>query len=203
MPNPVLADDVIINKAKNVVQKISADGSTFMIGGLEVALYMIKDGQDKVIDKNLKYQAIMLFLTDGQPNVGCSWPPQIVGTVSDIFYIHTEETNTDIIICILFQVTQLNLKHDNVPIFSLSFGEGADKSFLRQLSLKNFGFSRHIYEASDASLQLQSFYKQISSPLLTDIMFKYESDVTEVTRCHFPIYFKGKELIVAGRSKGI
>ncbi|XP_018570352.1 inter-alpha-trypsin inhibitor heavy chain H3 isoform X2 [Anoplophora glabripennis] len=153
-------------------------GTTFMIGGLEVALYMVKDGQDKVTDKSSKYQPIMVFLTDGYPNIGC-------GSTSEITRI----------------VTQLNMKNNNVPIFSLSFGERADKSFLRELSLKNFGFSRHIYEASDASLQLQSFYKQISSPLLSDIRFKYESDVTEVTRSHFPIYFKGGELVVSGQCR--
>ncbi|XP_018579737.1 inter-alpha-trypsin inhibitor heavy chain H3-like isoform X2 [Anoplophora glabripennis] len=179
LPSPLLADEVTIGKAKNVVRRMPGQGSTFMIGGLEVALYMIKIGQEKIIDKSSKYQPIMVFLTDGQPNIGC-------GSTDRITHM----------------VTKLNLRHNNVPIFSLSFGEGADKSFLRELSLKNFGFSRHIYEASDASLQLQSFYKQISSPLLTDIKFKYESDVTEVTRSHFPIYFRGGELVVSGKCKG-
>lgn len=78
-------DDVIINKAKNVVQKMPAEGSTFMIGGLEMALYMIKVGQDKIIDKSLKYQPIMIFLTDGQPNIGYSSPPEIVQTVCNFF----------------------------------------------------------------------------------------------------------------------
>lgn len=95
-------------------------------------------------------------------------------------------------------MTHLNVK-DKVPIFSLSFGNYADKDFLRKLSLKNLGFSRHIYEAADASLQLQEFYKQISSPLLHDIKFKYDAEVEEVTRSWFPIYFRGSELVVAGR----
>lgn len=98
-------------------------------------------------------------------------------------------------------MTNLNAK-DRVPIFSLSFGNDADKEFLRKLSLKNLGFSRHIYEAADASLQLQEFYKQISSPLLNDINFKYDAEVEEVTRTWFPIYFRGSELVVAGRCTG-
>ncbi|KAJ8981375.1 hypothetical protein NQ317_000242 [Molorchus minor] len=57
----------------------------------------------------------------------------------------------------------------------------------------------HIYEAADASLQLQAFYKQISSPLLSDVEFKYSPDAKDITKSRFPIYFGGAELIVSGR----
>lgn len=59
------------------------------------------------------------------------------------------------------------------PIYSLGFGEGADNDFLKKLSLNNTGFARVIYEASDASLQLRNFYKEISSPVLSNVTFKY------------------------------
>lgn len=59
------------------------------------------------------------------------------------------------------------------PIYSLGFGEGADIDFLKKLSLNNSGFARVIYEASDASLQLRNFYKEISSPVLSNVTFKY------------------------------
>lgn len=59
------------------------------------------------------------------------------------------------------------------PIFSLGFGEGADIDFLKKLSLNNAGFARVIYEASDATLQLRNFYKEISSPVLSNVTFKY------------------------------
>lgn len=64
--------------------------------------------------------------------------------------------------------------------------------------MKNLGFARHIYEAADASLQLQEFYKQISSPLLSDVHFKYVNGASKLTKQIFPIYFKGSELVVAG-----
>ncbi|KAJ8947476.1 hypothetical protein NQ318_009779, partial [Aromia moschata] len=100
-------------------------------------------------------------------------------------------------------VTKLNTNCNKVPIFSLSFGKRAEKTLLqlRKLSLKNRGFSRHIYEAADASLQIEEFYKQISSPLLNNICFLYWSEVEEVTRRCFPIYFRGSELVVSGRYK--
>ncbi|XP_018575187.2 inter-alpha-trypsin inhibitor heavy chain H3-like [Anoplophora glabripennis] len=175
LSDPHLVSEDIIKKAKEVVQSIRANGCTFMIGGLETALYLVKTGQQKNKDKDQKLQPIIVFLTDGEPNVGVYWTEEIVELV-----------------------THLNTK-DKVPIFSLSFGDGADKDFLRKLSLKNLGFSRHIYEAADASLQLQDFYKQISSPLLHDIKFKYDAEVAEVTRTWFPVYFRGSELVVAGR----
>ncbi|XP_018575267.1 inter-alpha-trypsin inhibitor heavy chain H4-like isoform X2 [Anoplophora glabripennis] len=175
LADPHLASDDIIKNAKEIVQNIKINGFTFMIGGLETALYLVKMGQQKDKVKDRKLQPIIVFLTDGQPNVGI------------------ESTNQ-----IIELVTHLNAK-DKVPIFSLSFGDGTDEDFLRKLSLKNLGFSRHIYEANDASLQLQDFYKQISSPLLYDINFKYDSEVAEVTKTQFPIYFRGSELVVAGR----
>ncbi|XP_023311741.1 inter-alpha-trypsin inhibitor heavy chain H3-like [Anoplophora glabripennis] len=175
LADPRLVSDDIIKKAKEVVQNIAATGSTFMIGGLETALYLVKRGQQKNKDGDQRLQPIIVFLTDGQPNVG----------------IRSTEHITEL-------VTRLNVDI-KAPIFSLSFGNNADKDFLRKLSLKNLGFSRHIYEAADASLQLQEFYKQISSPLLHDIKFKYDAEVAEITRTWFPIYFRGSELVVAGK----
>ena len=48
-------------------------------------------------------------------------------------------------------------------IFTLSFGRNADFSMLKLLSLQNHAFSRKIYIAADASLQLEGFYKEVSS----------------------------------------
>lgn len=84
------------------------------------------------------------------------------------------------------------------PIFSLSFGDGADRKFLEKISLKNLGFARHIYEGADASLQLQKFYKQISSPLLSNVSFNYVGNVTDVTKRQFPILFRGSEIVITG-----
>lgn len=86
-----------------------------------------------------------------------------------------------------------------IPIFSLSFGVGADQSFLRKLSLQNYAFSRHIYEGADASIQLENFYKRVSSPLLKNVHFKYTQDVEELTKTQFPIFFRGDEYVVTGK----
>ena len=47
--------------------------------------------------------------------------------------------------------------------------------FLRKLSYGNAGFARSIYEASDAAIQLSNFYKEVASPLLSNVTFTYLS----------------------------
>ncbi|XP_072393627.1 inter-alpha-trypsin inhibitor heavy chain H4-like isoform X1 [Diabrotica undecimpunctata] len=179
MPGPLPASQPNIAKAKKLVSNMIATGGTYMIGGLETGLYLIKSEMERSVGTDNKRQPIVIFLTDGQPNIG--------------LYSTAEITK---------QVTHLNSDGINVPIFSLSFGQGADKAFLRKLSLENSGFSRHIYDASDAALQLHDFYKIISSPLMTNINFKYDTEAKELTKIHYPIYFRGNEIAIAGKYTG-
>ncbi|KAJ3655079.1 hypothetical protein Zmor_014221 [Zophobas morio] len=163
-----------IENVKNIVKDKSDMGLTNIIAGLEIGLFLIKRTQEHTPNK---YQPLLIFLTDGLPNVG--------------MHSGDEITNT---------VTKLNSGTTRAPIFSLSFGSGADKNFLQKLSSQNLGFSRHIYEAADASLQLQDFYNTISSPLMSNITFKYVDSVSDVTNVRYPILFKGSELVVAGKT---
>ncbi|KAF2887915.1 hypothetical protein ILUMI_18258, partial [Ignelater luminosus] len=120
-------------------------------------------------------QPILVFLTDGEPTDGLRSAKEI--------------TN---------KITEFNAEQGKSPLFALSFGRGADKSFLQMLAIRNSGFAKHIYKASDAALQLQNFYRQISSPLLANVNFKYEPSVTSLTKTEFPIHFGGSELVVCG-----
>ncbi|KAK9890512.1 hypothetical protein WA026_010588 [Henosepilachna vigintioctopunctata] len=170
LPGSFEANSENIKKAKNVVQKLEATGGTNIFSALEIALNLLKDNKNK--DTR---QPIIMFLTDGDPTSG--------------------ETNTKTIVS---KITEKN--SGKIPIFSLSFGDGADRSFLEKLSLRNQAFARHIYEGADAALQLESFYKYISSPLLNKVAFKYVTErVSQVTKTNFPIFFDGSELVVAGR----
>lgn len=169
IPAPYTASEENIKKAEGVVDQLKAYGGTDIDSALKTGLQIVKKNHE---DK--KHQPIIVFLTDGEATVGITDTDKITRTVSEL---NTGKT----------------------PIFSLSFGDGADREFLQKISLKNQGFARHIYEAADASLQLQEFYKQISSPLLSNVTFKYASNVTELTRTEFPILFHGRELVVSGQ----
>ncbi|KAJ8965893.1 hypothetical protein NQ317_005461 [Molorchus minor] len=268
LPEPVSVTNETIYNAKNIIDELAAYGGTNIIAGLESALYLVKVGQEsKSASTDKRFQPLIIFLTDGDPNVGIGSTEEIVRLTCKLLALehppvfgprlatkspqrpetqnksaHFQERlklslvpshirslpiqatidiapsrSTNALVRLIHPydlkpvsdngsvdpiVTKLNTENHKIPIFSLSFGNGADKGFLRKLSGKNQGFSRHIYEASDSSLQLQDFYKQISSPLLSNVNFKYESGVDNVTDTKFPIYFKGSELVVAGRYVG-
>ncbi|KAB0797974.1 hypothetical protein PPYR_08967 [Photinus pyralis] len=173
-PRAYAANADNIKKAKDAISAIKSDGSTSMFGALQVALRLVElertqpSGSDTI-----KRQPIVIFLTDGQP--------------TDLL---PDE--------IITQITELNSEAKRSPIFALSFGGGADKQFLQKLAIRNSGFSRHIYDDADASLQLEGFYRQITSPLLSDVTFKYAPTTTSLTKAKFPIYFGGSEIVVAG-----
>ncbi|XP_013148611.1 PREDICTED: inter-alpha-trypsin inhibitor heavy chain H4-like isoform X3 [Papilio polytes] len=136
------------------------------------------ENNDSEINNDEK-EPIIIFLTDGEPTEGELNPSKIMNIVAE-----------------------KNYGDHKASIYSLAFGEDADKSFLRKLSLKNVGFSRHIYEASDAALQLHDFYRQISSPLVANVKFVYPPDQVKdgsVTKHKFRRFYAGSEAVVAGR----
>ena len=101
---------------------------------------------------------------------------------------------------------QKRIKAENqvqqVPIFSLGFGSDVEFPFLRKLSIQNGAVARVVYEGSDAASQIQSFYGEIAYPALSNLNISYTSDlyqVTDLTRTSFPRFFKGSEIIVAGK----
>ncbi|KAK9513002.1 hypothetical protein O3M35_001294 [Rhynocoris fuscipes] len=168
-----------VDKAKEVVSKMSAGGGTNIYDALKTGIRISHEALNKVkTDKGITViEPLIMFLTDGEPTVG----------TTDLNKINQ-------------MVNELNLPR--TTLFSLGFGSGADMNFLKKLSLRNSGFARKIYEASDAALQLKNFYKQISSPLLSNVTFTYLHDQVlddSLTKKFFPILFHGSELVVAGK----
>ncbi|XP_050509625.1 inter-alpha-trypsin inhibitor heavy chain H3 [Diabrotica virgifera virgifera] len=178
LPGPVSATKEAIEKAKKLVENMQAGGGTHMIGGLDAGLYLVKSEIERTKESNDHRQPLIIFLTDGQPNIGLHSTIEIIDVV-----------------------TKLN-ENIKTPLYTLAFGESADENFLRKLSLKNKAFSRQIYESADAAIQLQQFYRQISSPLLSNVHFKYNDDASEVTNTGFPILYAGGEIVVTGRFVG-
>ncbi|KAF2899117.1 hypothetical protein ILUMI_07056 [Ignelater luminosus] len=174
-PNAYIATTDNINKAKTTISKFSPSAATDIYTALKVGLHLVEIAENHKVD-SIERQPLVVFLTDGDPTVRLTSREEITNKISEY-----------------------NIGLRKSPIFALSFGFGADKDFLQKLALRNSGFSKHIYEAADAALQLQDFYKQISSPLLADVTFKYEPSVTSLTKTKFPIHFGGSELVVSGR----
>merc|ERR1719422_1033107 len=93
-------------------------------------------------------QQMIIFLTDGQATTG--------------------ETNNG---QIKRNVRRAN--DDNIPIYALAFGNGADFTLISEISEENHGFARRIYESGNSFEQLEDFYKEISDPKLKNVKFQY------------------------------
>ncbi|XP_036594594.1 inter-alpha-trypsin inhibitor heavy chain H4-like [Trichosurus vulpecula] len=84
--------------------------------------------------------------------------------------------------------------------YCLGLGSDTNYAFLEKLALDNGGMARRIYENSDANLQLQDFYQEVANPLLTTVKFQYPDNAVELlTQDNFRVFFKGSELVVAGK----
>ncbi|KAJ9598936.1 hypothetical protein L9F63_010530, partial [Diploptera punctata] len=166
-------------KAKEIIKKMRAGGGTNIYDALKTATLVAHEGLQNITSEG-KPEPIIVFLTDGEPTVGELRPSKIQSTV--------REFNSN----------------PQASIFSLALGNDADFNFLKKLSLRNSGFARKIYEASDTALQLTDFYRQVASPLLANVTFIYQPDQVEkdlTTRQEFPTFFSGSELVVAGKLK--
>ena len=87
---------------------------------------------------------------------------------------------------------------DVIPIFGLAFGDGADFKLIKDISMESNAFARTIYEGFDATMQLENFYSEISSPQLRNIKFSYVGDdELETVENVLPhgTFYKGSEIV--------
>ncbi|XP_073397080.1 inter-alpha-trypsin inhibitor heavy chain H6 [Dendrobates tinctorius] len=167
-----------IKSAKEYVNKIEADGWTDINAAIMAAASIFNHTLPKLERGGRKQKIpLIIFLTDGEATSGVTASTRIL------------------------QNAQKALK-GTISLFCLAFGEDADYSLMRRLSLENRGIARRIYEYSDATLQLKGFYDEIASPLLFDIELAYIGETAQnVTQTLFPNYFDGSELVVTGKLK--
>merc|ERR1719376_133450 len=90
----------------------------------------------------------------------------------------------------------------DIPIFSIGFGRDLDFTLIKEISEQAYSFSKRIYEGSDAALQLEDFFAQISSPLISNLKFDYVGGIAQnssISQARFKTYFKGGEYIITGK----
>ena len=165
------------DNAIKYVLSLQAGGGTnindAMLNGLKLAEYALQN--EKL---PLEVKSMIVFLTDGLPSASVTNP-------SDI---------------------KTNIKNGNkildVPIFCIGFGRDADFNLLKDISQQANSFSKQIYEGSDAALQLEDFFAEIASPLISNLKFDYiggSVDNTSVSSTSLKTFFKGGEYIVTGK----
>ncbi|XP_020786643.2 inter-alpha-trypsin inhibitor heavy chain H3-like [Boleophthalmus pectinirostris] len=163
-----------VNKAMQETRGMYAWGGTNINDAVLKAVEMLHTARKNEKLPQRSADAIML-LTDGMPNSGESNPAMIQKNVQ-------------------------NAISGNMSLYCLGFGNDVEYSFLDVMSQENKGFARRIFEDSDAALQLQGFYEEVSNPLLLGVDLKYPvTTVDSLTTNHFDHLFNGAEIVVAGR----
>ena len=131
-PEATAATPESIEQARQYIEAIEADGGTNIHEGLQRGLQRIrKSASESVV------QPMIIFLTDGHATVGLTEKEAVL---ADIYSLNAEV---------------------HAPIFCLSFGRFADFSLLKTLALQNHAFTRKIYIAADAAIQLEGFYREV------------------------------------------
>uniref|UniRef100_A0A665UMS4 Inter-alpha-trypsin inhibitor heavy chain H3 n=1 Tax=Echeneis naucrates TaxID=173247 RepID=A0A665UMS4_ECHNA len=165
---------------ENVAEAIAYVKRIVDVGGTDINAAVLKGVDMLIKDKQAnrlpeRSVDMIILLTDGMPNSGESHLPKIQENVRSAI-------------------------GGNMSLYCLGFGNNVDYAFLDVMSKQNNGVARRIYEASDAALQLQGFYDEVASPLLSEVDLRYPDNTVEfVTTNHFSQLFNGSEIVVAGR----
>lgn len=121
---------------------------------------------------------IIVFLTDGEPTDGIQSPFAIRKNIKDA-------------------------NNAKVSIFTIAFGieNEANYDFLKALSLENYGKAQRFFLEGRVEEEMTDFYKTISTPLITDMNFKYDAVNDVVNTGQFNL-FAGSDAIVLGKYSG-
>merc|ERR1719510_2169852 len=164
-------------KAISHVLDLEANGGTninsAMLTGLELAKEVLRS---ESLPQGVA--SMLVFLSDGEATEGETSGKSIKANVA--------AANSD---------TEL-------PIFSVAFGSGADFDLLKEISLAADSFAKRVYEGSDAALQLENFYAEISSPVVTNLKFDYVGglvDNSSLSDDGVRTLFKGDQYVVVGK----
>ncbi|XP_034540335.1 inter-alpha-trypsin inhibitor heavy chain H3-like isoform X2 [Notolabrus celidotus] len=163
-----------VSKAIAYIRKLMNRATTNINDAVLTAVSMLVKEREQ---KNLPERStdMIILLTDGMPNHGESNLQRIQENVHSAIA-------------------------GKMSLFSLGFGNDVDYSFLDVMSKQNKGLARRIFEGSDASLQLQGFYEEVSSPLLLDVNLHYPENAVEfLTKNQYSQLFNGSEIVVTGR----
>uniref|UniRef100_A0A8D3D9S8 Inter-alpha-trypsin inhibitor heavy chain H3 n=1 Tax=Scophthalmus maximus TaxID=52904 RepID=A0A8D3D9S8_SCOMX len=162
-----------VTKAIAYARKIKDNGATDINSAVLRAVSMlVKEREQKTLSE--RSVDMIILLTDGMPNRG-----------------ETKTTN--------IQKNVHSAIAGKMSLFCLGFGNNVDYSFLDVMSKQNKGLTRRIFEGSDAAVQLEGFYSEVSSPLLLEVNLRYPDNAVHLTKNHFNQLFNGSEIVVSGR----
>ena len=165
------------NLAISSVLELEADGGTNINDAILAALEVTKEAIKKKETLPANVKSMVIFLTDGLPSSGVTNDDEIKSNI--------QKSNGD-----------------QIPVFTIAFGADTDVGLLQDIASQSQAISKRIYEGSDAALQLEDFYAQISSPLLSNLKFDYVGGLVEnssVSDRSVNTFFRGAEFIITGK----
>ena len=155
-----------IQQALSYIDTLHARGCTYIDGALKKALQQlhISDNPNMII-----------FLTDGLPNVGESNVTRIIE--------NAERRNST-----------------NTRIFSFGVGYDVNTTLLDKISLDNKGSSDYVRPSENIESVVSNFYKKVANPVLTDLHLQVSgTEIAEIFPINLPDLFHGSQLLVLGR----
>ncbi|XP_068599031.1 inter-alpha-trypsin inhibitor heavy chain H3-like [Brachionichthys hirsutus] len=170
----VKATEKNVSQAISYVRKIKDSGATNINDAVLKAVRMLvkERGNGNLPERSAD---MIILLTDGMPNHG--------------------QSNLKII-----QENVRSAVGGKMSVFCLGFGNDVDYSFLDVMSKQNKGLARRIFVGSDASIQLQGFYDEVSSPLLLEVELRYPDNAVDfLTKNQYTQLFNGSEIVVSGQ----
>ena len=172
------ADEKTKEKAGEFLDNITVGGSTDIEGALLEAIQLAEMSETGRIP-------IILFLTDGGPNVGGGDVQSIVSTI-------TARAN--------FQIS--------INGISLGTNDLTGWQLVQRLTQKNRGLSAKMFDIGAFPVDIPAKFSEMKEHArslrgLSDIKFKMNGEyVYDLTNTHFADYAEGSDLVVLGKLKG-
>lgn len=120
---------------------------------------------------------IVLFLTDGIPTAGQTFPDSIIAIVSRL----VQQTNR------------------TINVYTFGIGSDVNKQLLTLLASQNYGFADFLGN-DEVQIRVTEFYNTVRNPLIITPIVQFAPDsVYEVYPDPLPNLYKGQQMIITGR----
>jgi len=163
-----------VKEAHRFIGRMQARGGTNIHDALITALDMF----DVSGGEDGQGPRMVVFLTDGEPTVGVTDLQDIIGNVG-------------------------RANRHGARVFVFGVGNDVNTHLLDSIAEENRGISEYVRPGENIEVQVSSFFRKVSEPVLADIKLDFgKITVSDIVPLALPDIFRGTQLIVLGRYEG-